>query len=197
MAVTKKCFIIIYLFPLLTLGQYGRWAKDISLYWGATYRFDNNFYNSFDVSYENYRSSCTYASYKGLGLRLDNFNNDNYSISLKYFRAIVRRPDLFMTPYLGFSPVVFSMSKHIGLNIKPELGLRFNSGAFTRRQPVSVSINISYGYDIPIIEEKEFLPGRHDLCAKVAISFNVYDIRYFLKCKKVNDSDTLQTPKNK
>lgn len=181
----------------MTYGQYGRWAKDISLYWGPTYRFDNNFYNSFDVSYENYHSSCTHASYKGFGLRLDNFNNDNYSLSIRYFRAIVRRPDLFMTPYFGFAPVVFTMSKHNGLNMKPELGVRFNSGAFTRRQPVSVSLNFSYGYDIPIIEEKEFLPGRHDLSAKIALTFNIYGIRYFLKRKKANDTDTLQTTEKK
>ena len=107
----------------------------------------------------------------------------------------MRRPDQLMTPYLGISPVVFTMSEHIGLNIKPELGVRFNSGAFTCRQPISLSINISYGYDIPIIEEKQYIPGRHDLSAKIALSFNFYDIRHFLKQNKSTDTDTLTTIK--
>jgi hypothetical protein len=165
--VTRQCIIFLILFPLLTFGQYARRAKVISFYWGPTYRLDNNFYNSFDISIENYFSSCTSASYKGYGVRLDNFNNDNYSLSVRLFKSYMRRPDQLMTPYLGISPVVFTMSEHIGLNIKPELGVRFNSGAFTRRQPISISINISYGYDIPIIEEKQFIPGRHDFIAKL------------------------------
>ena len=103
----------------------------------------------------------------------------------------MRRPDKLLTPYLGISPVVFTMSRHIGINIKPELGVRFNTGAFTRKQPISLSINISYGYDIPVIEEKQFTPGRHDLSAKAALSFNIYDIRQFLKQKKAADTDTL------
>ena len=189
----RQCIIFLFLFPLLTFGQYARRAKVVSFYWGPTYRFENNFYNSFDISIENYFHACTRASYKGYGLRLDNFNNDNYSLSLRYFKAVMRRPDQLMTPYFGISPVVFTMSKHIGLNIKPELGIRFNSGAFTRRQPISLSINISYGYDIPIIEEKQFIPGRHDLSAKVALSFNFNDIRYFFKQKKTADTDTLTT----
>lgn len=193
----RQWISLLFLFPLLTYGQYGRLAKDISLYWGPTYRLDNRFYNSFDISYEAYQSTCTHAAYKGFGLRIDNFNDNNYSLGVKFFRAIVRRPNLLLTPYFGFSPVVFVMSKHIGLNMKPELGVRFNSGALTRRQPVSVSLNLSYGYDIPIIEEKAFVPGRHDLSAKISLSFNIIDIRYFLKDKKTMGTDTLQTSEMK
>ncbi len=194
---TRQSLIFIFLFPFLTYAQFGRWAKDISFYWGPTYRFDNNFYNSFDISYENYHSSCTHASFKGYGIRLDNFNNDNYSLSVKYFRSLVRRPDFLMSPYFSFSPVVFIMTKHVGLNMKPEIGVRFNTGAFTRRQPISLSLNISYGYDIPIIEEKEFLPGRHDLSAKIALSFNIYDIHYYLRQKKNKGTETQPTEEKK
>lgn len=119
MAKMKRKLILFMLFtPFLNYGQYGRWANNMSFYWGTTYRLKNSFYNSFDISYEKYSSSCTRASYKGIGIRLDNFNSNNYSVSIKYFHSLARRPDFFMIPYWSISPGVFSMMKHIGLNLK-------------------------------------------------------------------------------
>lgn len=186
-----KPFWLLFVFlSVYSHAQYSRWANDVSLYWGATYRFDKKFYHSFDLAYEKYHSSCTRASFKAYALRLDNFNNSNYAISVKYSKSFVRRPELLATPYFGFSPVVFSMNKHIGLNMKPELGIRFNSGDFSRLQPIGISINVAYGYDIPIIEEKAFTPGRHDISAKVALTFNLHDIRYMRREKRSAEPDT-------
>jgi hypothetical protein len=177
--------------PFLTFARFGRDAKDISFYWGPTYRLKNNFYNSFDISYEHYNSSCLRAYYRGYGIRLDNFNNDNFAISAKYFRSFLRRPGVLLTPYIGFSPVFFKMKSSYGLNIKPEIGIRFNTGALTFRQIVSFSLNVSYGYDIPILNETAFMVGRQDISAKFALSFNLNEIEYYCKARKLKNKEVV------
>lgn len=150
--------------------------KNISFYWGQTFRLGENNYHSFDISYERYYRYCIGSGFKGFGLRVDNFQSDNYSISIRYFRSLVRRPQLICIPYWSVSPVLFQFQKNTGFNIKPELGLRFNTDAFTRGFPISLCLNVSYGYDIPVINEKQFVAGRHDLSAKIALSFNLHKL---------------------
>ncbi|MCC6817406.1 MAG: hypothetical protein IT245_00745 [Bacteroidia bacterium] len=189
----KYCFLFLLFVPSLGFGVYSVRAKHISLYWGQSYRLNQDFYSLFDVSFENFRSNCTSASFKGYGIRLDHFNKDNYALSVRYFKSLVHRPDLLMTPYWGISPVAFSMMESFGLNLKPELGLRFNSAPFSRHSTLSVSLNIAYGYDIPILSENQFLPNRHDFSAKLALSINIYNIQRYLKHKYSNTKDSTKS----
>jgi hypothetical protein len=171
-----KQFIIILVFvPFITCGQNS--TSNLSFYWGTSYRINDNFYNSFDLTYEYYYHSCLRSFYNGLSIRYDNFGERNNSFSIRYFNSLVRRPHIIAIPFWAVSPVVFTMTKHIGLNVKPEIGIRFNSGIYSRLQPVSLSFLISYGYDIPIIEESSFIPGRHDFNAKIALTFNLSNLK--------------------
>lgn len=101
-------------------------------------------------------------------------------------------PGTLLSPYVGLSPVVFKMENRNGINIKPEIGFRFNSGGFTRNQPASVSLNVSYGYDIPIVNESAFKIGRQDLTAKIAITLNFNDISCYYKEWKQKKKETSQ-----
>jgi hypothetical protein len=96
----------------------------------------------------------------------------------------VRRPSLLYTPYWSLSPVLFQFDNFTGFNLKPEIGLRFNTSAFTRLQPISLSLNISYGYDIPIANSTKFNAGRHDLTAKIALSIDLWEINRIIKKHK-------------
>ncbi|MBA3663368.1 MAG: hypothetical protein H0W61_04065 [Bacteroidetes bacterium] len=187
----KKFIVLFILTPLLAFPKFGRNAEHVSFYWGKTYRLGNNYYNTFDISWEHYRSSCINAYYRGFGFRFDDFNNNNYSIGMKFFRSLLRRPSLLLIPYYGISPVIFKMGTQNGLNLKPEIGVRYNTSAYTRRQPLSLSINVSYGYDIPIVNEALFTINRHDFNARIGLSVNINDIRYYFNARKEKKRGTL------
>ena len=174
--------------PITTFASFGIWSSDITFYYGTTYRLNNHFYNTFDISYERYRSSCLNASYKGFGIRLDTYNPNDFALSANYFRSFLRRPNLLLIPYLGISPVVFRVENKYGMNLKPEIGFRLNTGGLSRRAPVSLSLNVSYGYDIPVVNESAYKFGRHDFSAKLGLSINLVDVRNYFNRKKEEEN---------
>ena len=167
--------------------QYLRDFKLLSIYYGKNYRLNNNFYNSYDISFEHYISSCLSSSYKGFGVRVDDYGFNNSSLSVKYFRSINRRPSFWLIPYCGISPVIFKSGKFVGLNLKPEVGVKYLSPQFLRNQLFYLTLNISYGYDIPVINETKFGIKRHDFYGRVALSTNLSSFKYFDVDKKRNN----------
>lgn len=74
-----------------------------------------------------------------------------------------------------------------GLNLKPEIGLRFNPFEWS---PVDLSLNVLYGYHIPILSEDLYTAGRHDFSASIGIAFNVKSIRNIFKVRKAKETET-------
>jgi hypothetical protein len=164
-------------------GDRPRKIKQLVFYYGQSFRLKDSHYNTYDLSYENlnpYRRRNRNSNFKGMGIRLDAFNNAGFSLGLRYFTSFIRmNNDIPIVPYIGFSPVFFNIHNQSGLNLKPETGLRFNIA-----KTLGFSMNISYSYDIPVISENFFLPGRHDITARLGLSTDLKSIKLYLKKRR-------------
>lgn len=182
---------IIFLLSFLSLSIFAQYrpftSKQYALAYGQTYRIDDRFYHTFGFSYEKYRSTAESASLNGAGIRFDYFRNDDFAVGIRYFRAMKSQQDYTPLPYWGISPVLFQFNKTIGLNVKPEIGIRINTWF---SNPHGLTFTIAYGYDIPIIAENNFNAGRHDLSATISYK------RYF-ESGKVKSQNQSTDKKNK
>jgi len=189
---TRKIFLLVFCVVAMTAAaKFPRAANHYSFYYGYSYRFSPQLTRVVELTHEKFFSTCLHASFSGWGLRLDYFQNNQYALSAKYFKSLASRPHLLVSPYVAISPQVFFMGDVKGLNLKPEVGIRFNSAAFTRRQPLSLSINCAYGYEIPVLAEKAYLPRRHDISVKMALSINIKEVAYYFGKGKPELKDTL------
>lgn len=159
--------------------------NELVIGWGPSYRIQDNFYHHFEIAHESYETGCTHTKIVGLGVRADLFNDDNYSIALKYYHTTRKLSEHTLLPYWGISPVYFNCNNVSGLNLKPEFGLRFIPIDWTF---IGFSLNVSYGYQIPIIAELDYSPGRHDISATVGFTIDINRIRrpFFVKGEKVD-----------
>lgn len=188
----RKILLIVFsllVFSMLAVNP--RKSNHVSIYYGYSYRFNPHCTQVVEVTRENFFSCCTRANFSGWGVRLDYFQHNQYALSAKYFKSLAARPHLLVSPYVAISPQVFFMGDVKGFNLKPEVGIRFNSAAFTRRQPVSLSINCAYGYEVPVLAEKAYLPRRHDFSLKLALSINIKEVAYYFGKGKPELKDTL------
>jgi hypothetical protein len=184
MTFRKFIFLVLVLVPLNGSAKFGRWAPQLSWYYGPGYRFRNILSHVVEFSFEYYQSTCLHARYWGSGLRFDHLRTGDYAISVKYFWSPVSKPRILLIPYLGISPSIMVIDKNVGFNLKPEVGLRFSTAGLTRRQPVSLSITISYGYDIPIVDEYSFDIIRHDISGKIGLVINIRDFANYFRSGK-------------
>lgn len=183
-------FALIFFFATNVRGAYGAYGiskKQVILAWGPSYRIDDNFYHHFEVAYESFDKTCLRSKFRGYGLRLDWFNDDNFSCGIKTYRPITKLSDIDFVTYWGISPEYFRVENQSGLNLKPEIGFRIDPFSWS---PIDISLNISYGYHIPIISEDNYQPGRHDLSASIGLAFNVYAIRNIFSRKKDDETQT-------
>ena len=112
---------------------------------------------------------------------VDQFTKNNYSLSLKYFECPFERSPRIIIPYMGISMSMFEIEKKKGMNLKPEIGVKFNTSFLTSIQPVSLSLNVSYGYHIPISNSDKYIYGRNDITAMAALSIDLWDIKRMYK----------------
>lgn len=168
-------------------GAYGISKKHIILSWGPSYRIDDNFYHHFELAYESFDKTCLRSRFKGYGLRMDWFNDDNFSLGIKMYKPITKLSGIDCATYWGISPEYFQFKNQSGLNLKPEVGFRIYPFSWS---PIDISLNVSYGYHIPIISEDKFLAGRHDFSASVGLAFDVYAIRNMFSKKKETETPT-------
>lgn len=176
-------FLLLMFSTANAFAQFGTNQRQVSFYYGQTYRINDKFYNTFDISFEHLRTSCTHASFKGAGVRFDYFGKNSFAIGVRYFKAFVRRPDTF-APYFGISPIFFQFNSLMGMNLKPEIGIKFNPFFYSA---IDVVLNASYGYDIPVINETNFKAGRHDLSVRIGFSIDLFKL---IKLEKDSDSNT-------
>lgn len=144
----------------------------LSFFYGPSYRSDKTLLSTYELEYYYNRRSCTQRSWYGLAARLDYLNKENYALGLRYFACRQRRRRLWpLSPVVAVVPSIFQTPQNYGFNIKPELYLRITTGTYA---PMGVTLCLSYGYEIPIIGEEFYFAGRHELSAKLAITFNAH-----------------------
>ncbi len=174
--------------PISKGGAVGIVQDNISLYWGKTYRFGDKTYNTFEIANEQFYHTCLMNRFYGYGIRLDDFKNNNFSLSVKYFHKLIGTTRLCCNPYWAVSPVVFRFNNNIGINLKPEIGIRFNFREYYLTKGwLSLCINVSYAYDVPILNKNYFNVNRSDLSIKAALSINIFHCLYKRYLKKKDD----------
>ena len=189
----RLLIVLLILTPALCeAGAYGMRSDKLALYWGQSYRINDRFYHTFDISYGHYWSSCTSAGLKGFGLRFDYLQNNNYALGIRYFRSIRNYFSHELIPYWEISPQFFQCNNKPGLNLKPGIGLWFNP---FYGSAVGVSLKVSYGYDIPIAGAKQFTAGRHDFSACIALSIRLNGVRSWFR-RRTDEKKTDEKKQN-
>lgn len=159
------------------MGAYGQRYSQVSACWGVSYRLNNEYYNQFALERSFYRTTCTNRSFTGYGVNATFFGDGNYSFGVKYFRAGWPWRGHSLNTYWAIAPSWFSFEGASGFNMKPIVGFKFSP---LYGDAVSVDLDVFYGYDIPVIHEREFTVGRHDFSALLSLTFNIDRIAYLL-----------------
>jgi hypothetical protein len=160
-----------------TRAAYGSHYLQVAGCWGMSYRLNGEYYHQVALERTFYKTTCTQRSFTGYGVNATFFGNGNYSFGAKYYKAIMRLSSHMLNPYWGIAPSWFTFEGASGINVKPLLGFKFSP---LYGDAVSLDVDLFYGYDIPVIHEREFTPGRHDFTALLSLTFNINRITYLL-----------------
>lgn len=164
------------------VGQYNRsgywWnAHNYSFYFGKTFRFKGIGHNTFELYYEKYAGGGCKPNFLGFGFRFEDYGKGNSAGSLKIIPSALIDPSSLqnhiLIPYWAFSPIIFIVDGKRGFSIKPEVGIRLNTGSKMPRSPFSLSFLASYGYDLPLIRWNSFKMGRSDFCYRFGLSYAI------------------------
>lgn len=186
----KHVLMFLVLIPLQSFSRVGVSLKQLSFYYGNSIRFNNLYFNSFDIYNERFYRGCLGQNYNGFGIGFLDLRNNDYGLNLKFFHSINLIPSSFLISYVGVAPVFYNINNQNILNFKPEVGIRFNSSAYFRKPLLSASFIISYGYDISLFNADKFTINRNDLNVKIGLSINLNN----LKRKKESSQNQLIVP---
>lgn len=179
-------FLVVSLLVYIRVDAFTGFQKnELVIGWGPSYRISDNIYHHFEIAYESYETGCMHTKIVGVSARVDLLGASDYSVALKYYHTTRKLSEHVLLPYWGISPVYFNCDNVSGLNLKPEIGLRFIPIDWTF---IGFSLNVSYGYQIPVIAEHDYSPGRHDISATVGFTIDINRIRrpFFVKGEKVD-----------
>ncbi len=186
----KHVLMFLVLIPLHSFTRVGISLKQLSFYYGSSIRFNNQYFNSFDIYNERFYRGCLGQNYKGFGIGFLDLRNNNFGLNLKFFHSVNLIQSSIFSSYVGVAPVFYNINNHSILNFKPEVGIRFNSSAYFRKPVLSVSFIVAYSYDVSLINADKFTINRNDLNVKMGLSINLNN----LKRKKESSQNQLTVP---
>jgi len=178
-----RYFILILFFTGISINVYSQFlskTNGLTIYYGSIYRFDETYRHMISIEKWELNTSCTSGNYRGGGLNIEFTNNLNYNFGMRYFVSPLRRPSGLIL-YLGLEPKAYSINNYWGINVAPEIGLHISSLYNT----FGFSVNIMYGYDIPIINKVDYTNNRHLLTLKIGLDI---ESLYLGKIFKKNDT---------
>jgi hypothetical protein len=181
MRVILTTIVAMLMIPKQVSAFSGSQSNELKLFYGQTHRFNYQYFHSFELMYVLSRSTCTNSSSIGFGLNLELFNPQDHSVDLNmYFGHLIN---------FSLSPSIRIHDGHLGLNLKPKIGLNFSTRYYNNISNFNLNVRLVYGYDIKMIQQTEFTSLRpHDLSLRVGVS---YDLWPYIKKKvqeKVEDS---------
>jgi hypothetical protein len=158
----------------------------LSLCYGTTNRFDKTYRHSISIDNWILKGACTQSKYKGYGASVEWTDKTNYHVGIRYYKSLQRHPSSSgVKCYLGAAPTVFFIHHHWGFNVAPEIGahIPYIDKAF------GFSATLCYGYDIPIINEKDYSNNRHRLTLKVGFDLDPKQLKKLVTKKTKSDPD--------
>lgn len=182
--IIKSAILILFIGSYNTaFAWYGSSVKGLTFNYGSNFRFDKMYRHNFSIEKWEKSSGCTYSFLGGYGANFEFSNTDNYNFGLKAYicPSDFRRAILYT---IGITPSIYSINNHWGLNIAPEIGIPLHF--LNEGNKYGGSVNLYYGYEIPIINEKSYTLNRHRLTLIIGFDLN----RIFLKKKIPNDINT-------
>lgn len=182
--IIKISILLLFLvFNNISYAYFGSQINGISFYYGSNYRFDKTYHHVFSFEKWEKSNGCTYSFFGGYGANLEFTNSDNYNLGLKaYFCPTDFRRTLLYT--IGIAPSIYSINNQWGFNIAPEIGIPLHF--LNEGNKFGGSVNLFYGYDIPIINEKSYTLNRHRLTLIIGFDLN----RNFFKKQVPIDENT-------
>ncbi len=173
----KHVLMFLVLIPLHSFSRVGVSLKQLSFYYGNSIRFNNQYFNSFDIYNERFIRGCFGQNYKGFGIGFLDLRNNNFGLNLNFFHSINLIPSSALITYVGVAPVFYNINNQNILNFKPEVGIRFNSSAYFYKPVLSVGFIVAYGYDISLLNADKFTINRNDLNVKMGLSINLNNLK--------------------
>lgn len=132
--------------------------------YGATYRGGDLVCQSFRLARE---GGQRYRSEHSWGVQFDWFYHGDYSAGLRYARLFPRHGGgrKIASTQIGLMPEVFVCDGNAGMNLKPDFGIG-------TRPWRAFSFNLSYAYAIPLVNEEDYIPGRHEVALRMSVNLN-------------------------
>ncbi len=163
---------ILFLFIVWNNATYAYRAykiEGILFSYGTTFRFDKMYHHAFSIEKWIKGGGCTYSYYKGYGANFELTNKNNFNLGLKYyFTPKITRSSIGYT--IGITPSIYSINNRWGVNFAPEIGIPLHF--LNEGNKFGGSINLFYGYDIPVINEKSYSLNRHRLTLIIGFDLN-------------------------
>ncbi|HCS20836.1 MAG TPA: hypothetical protein DIW47_09805 [Bacteroidetes bacterium] len=174
---------VISIGPCFSYG--GFHINAVSFYYGDTYRFDAKHRHTFSLDLWKLGGGCIQSSYSGYGANLEWINRSEYTIGARYYKSFQRHPaaDGVMV-YFGVAPSVLTRQNLVGFRLAPEVGLHFT----TLYEYVGISVNLLYGYDIPLSKEGRDPSGGNRITLKIGLDFNRPMIKKLFSKKEKKNS---------
>lgn len=136
--------------------------------YGAAYRTGDQFYHTFRLMHENATHNYWfYKASRSVGVQFDWLYNGDYSAGIRYgcnVKSKIRHGDrhnVSSRTTVALMPELFVCNGYAGMNLKPDLG-------YTRSWD-AVSVNLSYAYAIPLVNEEKYLPARHEIALRLGV----------------------------
>ena len=167
MSLRKLLFLIFIVFPFASYSQENDIYTIVTVFDGLGFR-PPVLFNASEISAEILKSNGLDQSDQGISLNYELLKGRDYSAGLKYYRTIFPG---FPILYVALQPCLFSTNGEKGVNIRPELGFMYDP---IWQHTVGLRFKLSYGYDIPVTNQKDFSYSRSILELKVGITFNVH-----------------------
>ena len=167
MGLRKLIFLILIIIPLFSYSQENDIYTIVTVFDGLGFR-PPTLFNTTEISAEILKSNGLDQSDQGISLNYELLRGGDYSAGVKYYRTIFPG---FPILYVALQPCLFNVSGEKEVNVRPELGFMYDP---IWQHTVGLRLKLSYGYDIPITNQKDFSYSRSILEFKVGITFNVH-----------------------
>lgn len=174
----------------------GRMHSNLTFYAGHNLRHNSNNF-LYELGYEKFNTTCTYMKYMGVGLRFERPTKEknDFISSVNFFRNIGGSQLRAITPCIFLSPVCYKISQNSGINFKPGIGFNYYITFLGNRDILNMNITVAYGYQIPILNGKNFNYSPHEFTAKLGFGLNlksVKDILFHSKIASFQNSGSLK-----
>jgi hypothetical protein len=171
LALLRKLFLVV-LFALLQqhcFAKFGYRMKVVTVYYGSTYRFDHTYRHSISADYWYFSIGCISSRYYGVGITYEIADKSNQYFSVRYFRSPLKHPAfLGFFPYIGIAPSASVSNNNRSMNVAPEIGVHFSSQSYA----FGFSVNLFYGYDIALINNREYDFNAHRITLKIGLDID-------------------------